>query len=49
MKSRTLTCITAMRYAVFVLAGLLTIGCGTGAGNHDPLKLSTFSPPFIAH
>ncbi len=48
MKSRILTCITAMRYVVLLLAGLLAIGCGTGSGNRDPLKFSTFSPPFIA-
>jgi IPT/TIG domain-containing protein len=48
MKTRPLMCITERRYSVFLLAGLIAIGCGTGAGNHDPLIFSTFSPPFIA-
>ena len=39
----------AMQFISVLLVSLLTIGCGTGSGNHDPqgLKTSTFSPPSI--
>jgi hypothetical protein len=38
-----------MRYIALLLASLLTIGCGagTGAGNHDPLRIGIFAPPAI--
>ena len=38
-----------MRFISVLLVSLLTIGCGTGSGNHDPqgLKTSMFSPPSI--
>ena len=36
-----------MRYIGFLLASLLTIGCGTPSGNHDPLRLATVAPPAI--
>jgi IPT/TIG domain len=38
----------AMRHIGLLLVSLLSSGCGTGAGNHDPLSLSsTFAPPSI--
>jgi hypothetical protein len=37
-----------MRRLVLLLASLLAIGCGNGAGNHDPHSLvGTISPPSI--
>lgn len=37
-----------MRYIGLLLASLLTIGCGTGAGNHNPHSIvSIFAPPSI--
>jgi IPT/TIG domain len=38
-----------MRYFGLLLVSLLTIGCGTpgSSGNHDPLVMTTLSPPSI--
>ncbi|MGA8489793.1 MAG: IPT/TIG domain-containing protein [Terriglobales bacterium] len=37
-----------MRYFGFLLLGLITLGCGTDPGNHDPRTVATvFSPPSI--
>ena len=41
-----------MRYFAILLVSLLTLGCGTPGinhdpGNHDPLRVATFSPPAI--
>jgi hypothetical protein len=36
-----------MRYFVLLLASLLTLGCGNGAGNHDPHFVGMSTPPSI--
>jgi hypothetical protein len=37
-----------MRYIAFLLASLLTLGCGMGSGNHDPRSVvAVFSAPSI--
>jgi len=37
-----------MRYSVLLLVTLFLLGCGSPAGNHDPLRVGTFVNPAIS-